>query len=413
MKQKLSTKQNALNGEDAVEKTKRATMVYVIIVALLGIAMGLSDNVFSNYFRDAFNVNALQRGLIEVPREMPGVIGVLILSGLAFLGNIKLGIIAQFLTITGLLAMGFLQPSFEVMLIYLFVASMGIHMFIPLYDGIGMSLASKNEAGKVLGRFNSVRVTFSLFAGLLVFVGFHVGFFSFTTPRIVPFILAAAILAVIIGLLIYLLRLIDDVKGKPRLVFRKAYIKFYIMAFLFGGRKQIMFVFGPWVLIELLDFGADYIALLIVAGAVVGIFLLPLVGKLIDRFGTGKILMAEAIGFLILYLGYGVISFGIVNELFAGFVVLTVAIGVNIFDRVVAHLGMVRSVYVRQIALTDEDVTPTLAAGMTLDHIVGISSALLGGFIWHNWGPWYVFIFSSVLAVGNLAIAYSISKKGV
>jgi len=417
MKQELNMNGSAQNSERSVRNnerdTKRALVVYMVIVALLGIAMGLSDNVFSNYFRDAFNVNALQRGLIEVPREMPGVIAVLILSGLAFLGNIKLGIVAQILTIVGLFAMGLLQPSFEVMLVYLFVTSLGIHMFIPLYDGIGMSLASKKEAGKALGRFNSLRVAFSLCAGLLVFWGFNVGFFSFTTPRIVPFIVAGIILMIITGLLIYLLRLTEDVKGRSRLVFRKAYLKFYVMAFLFGGRKQIMFVFGPWVLIELLGFGADYIALLIVAGAVVGIFLLPLIGKLIDKFGTGKVLMAEAIGFLLLYLGYGVISFGIVNELFAGFVVLTIAIGVNIFDRIIAHLGMVRSVYVRQIALTDEDVTPTLAAGMTLDHIVGISSALIGGFIWHNWGPWYVFVFSSVLAVGNLLIAYSISKKGI
>ena len=405
MKQENHTDHNA----------KRAIIVYMVIVALLGLAMGLSDNIYSNYFRDAFNVNAFQRGLIEVPRETPGVIGVLILSGLAFLGNIRLGIIAQILTILGLFAMAMLGPSFEVMLIFLFINSLGMHMFIPLYDGIGMSLAKKGETGKVLGRFNSMRVAFSMVAGLLVFWGFNSGFFSFTTHYIIPFIIAGFLLIVITGLLIYLLSLTKDVevKGKSKLIFRKNYLKFYVMAFLFGGRKQIMFVFGPWVLIELLDFGADYMALLMVAGAVIGIFILPLIGKLIDKFGTGKVLMAEAIGFLLIYLGYGIISFGVVGHLFTGFVVLGIAIGVNIFDRAVAHMGMVRSVYVRQIAVSDEDITPTLAVGMSLDHIVGISSALLGGFIWHNWGPWYVFIFSAVLAIGNLVVAYSISKKAV
>jgi len=412
MKQENHTDPSVRDNE---RNAKRAIVVYMVIVALLGIAMGLSDNIFSNYFRDAFNVNAFQRGLIEVPRETPGVIGVLILSGLAFLGNIRLGIIAQILTIIGIFAMGILDPSFEVMLIFLFINSLGMHMFIPLYDGIGMSLAKKSDAGKVLGRFNSVRVAFSMIAGLLVFWGFNSGFFSFTTRYIRPFIIAGVLLIIITGLLMYLLRLTKDVevKGKSKLIFRKAYIKFYIMAFLFGGRKQIMFVFGPWVLIELLDFGADYMALLMIAGAAIGIFILPLIGKLIDRFGTGKVLMAEAIGFLLIYAGYGIISFGVVGELFTGFVILGIAIGVNIFDRVVAHMGMVRSVYVRQIAISDEDITPTLAAGMSLDHIVGISSALLGGWIWHNWGPWYVFIFSAVLAIGNLVVAYSISRKTV
>ena len=392
---------------------KRAIIVYMVIVALLGLAMGLSDNIYSNYFRDAFNVNAFERGLIEVPRETPGVIGVLILSGLAFLGNIKLGIIAQMLTTLGLFAMALLDPTFEVMLIFLFINSLGMHMFIPLYDGIGMSLAAKGETGKVLGRFNSMRTGFSMLAGLLVFWGFNRGFFSFTTRYITPFIIAGILLVIVTGLLIYLLSLTKDVKGKSKLIFRKAYLKFYIMAFLFGGRKQIMFVFGPWVLIELLDFGADYMALLMVAGAIIGIFILPLIGKLIDKFGTGKVLMAEAIGFLLIYLGYGIISFGVDQQVFTGFVVLGIAIGVNIFDRVVAHMGMVRSVYVRQIATCDEDITPTLAVGMSLDHIVGISSALLGGLIWQTLGPWYVFIFSAVLAVGNLLVAYRISQQAL
>ena len=393
------------------KETKKAIWVYMVIVALLGLAMGLSDNIYSNYFRDAFGVNAFERGLIELPRESPGVLGVFVLSGLAFLGNIRLGIIAQVLTILGLVGMGVMSPDFSLMLVFLFINSTGMHLFIPLYDGIGMSLAKKKEAGVVLAKFNSVRVAFSMIAGLLVFFGFQWGFFSFTTPIITPFVIAIVLLVVVTVLLMYLSRLVEDVRGKSKLVFKKAYMKFYIMAFLFGGRKQIMFVFGPWVLIELLDFGADYMALLMVAGAVIGIFLLPRIGKLIDKFGTGKILMAEAIGFLLIYLGYGFISFGVVNHLFTGLLVLIFAVMVNIIDRAVAHMGMVRSVYVRQIAQEETDITPTLAVGMSLDHIVGITSAIIGGLIWHNLGPWFVFIFSAVLAIGNLIVAKSITKN--
>ena len=391
---------------------KRAIFVYTIIVALYGLAMGMSDNIYSNYFRDAFEVGAFARGLIEVPRETPGVISLFILSGLAFLGNIKLGIIAQILTIIGLLAMGVLNPSFEIMLIFLFINSTGMHMFLPLYDGIGMSLASVGNAGVVLGKFNSVRTAFSLLAGIIVFFGFNSGLFSFTTAIISPFVIAVVLLLIITVLLVYLLRLVDDVRGKSKLVIKKAYFKFYAMAFLFGGRKQIMFVFGPWVLIELLSFGADYMALLMVAGGFIGIFMLPFVGRLIDRFGTGKVLMAEAIGFLIIYSGYGIISFGVVGRTSAGFIIFATAIAVNILDRVVAHLGMVRSIYVRQIVHDESDITPTLAVGMALDHIVGISCALIGGWIWHNLGPWYVFMFSAVLAAGNFIVARSIVKNG-
>ena len=394
---------------------KKAIVVYMVIAALLGLALGFSDNIFSNYFRDAFNATAFQRGLIEVPRETPGVISMFVLAGFAFLGNIKLGIIAQILSIVGIFALGIMTPSFNGMLVFLFINSLGMHMFNPLYDGIGMSLAKKSEAGKMLGRLNSVRVAFSLITGLLIFWGFNSGFFSFTSNYIIPFLMAGFLQIIVVGLLIYLLYLVKDIKGKSKskLIFRKAYMKFYVMAFLFGGRKQIMFVFGPWVLIELLDFGADYMALLMVAGAMIGIFALPFIGKLIDKFGTGKVLIAEAIGFLLIYAGYGIISFGVAQQLFASFVIFGMAIGVNTLDRLVAHMGMVRSIYVRQVAVSDEDITPTLAVGMALDHVVGISCALLGGWIWHNLGPWYVFIFAAILAVGNLLVAYSISKEAV
>ena len=64
----------------------KAVWVYMAAVALSGLALGLSDSVFSNYFRDAYNIDAFQRGLIELPRESPGIISMFILSGLAFLG---------------------------------------------------------------------------------------------------------------------------------------------------------------------------------------------------------------------------------------------------------------------------------------------------------------------------------------
>jgi len=277
---------------------------------------------------------------------------------------------------------------------------------------MGMSLAKKGDFGTVMGRFNGLRIGFSMVAAIIVFFGFSRGFFSFTTPVITVFVIAGVLFTVILFLLFYLRRHTEDVKAaKSRFVLSKAYTKYYILAFLFGARKQIMYVYGPWVLIELLDFGADRMALLMIAGSAIGIFFLPAVGRWIDRIGAGKIMIIESAAFLVIYFGYGAISVGITaGALFGITSFVALAVAVNIADRMTIQFGMVRSVYMRSIAAAPEDVTPTLAVGMTIDHIVSIAIAIFSGFLWWEFGPQYVFVFAGILALANMIVAIRIKK---
>jgi len=385
----------------------------MFIVALSGLGLGLSDSIFSVYFREAFGVDAVQRGWIELPRELPGILTMFVLSGLAFLGDIRLALVAQALGIIGILALGLLSPTFAWMLPLLFIKSLGAHMFMPLYDSIGMSLAKSGGFGTIMGRFNGVRTAFGMLAAILVLVGFSTGFFSFTTPIVLPFLIAGVMFAGVFVCLLILRRYTDNTKtDKPRFVLKKIYTKYYILAMLFGARKQIMFVYGPWVLIELLGFGADNMAPIMIAGSAIGIFFLPMVGKWIDKFGTSRIMMVEAGVFILVYFGYGFISAGLNGGWLMGFAVVGVAVAVNIADRVTMYFGMVRNVYMRSIAQSPEDVTPTLATGMALDHVFSISSAIICGYLWWELGPQYVFVFAGVLAVGNLIVARSVKKEG-
>ena len=395
-------------------KRQKAVLIFMFIVAFTGLAAGLSDSVFSNYFRDAYDVDALARGWIELPRELPGVLVMFVVSGLAFLGDIRLAIISQALTIIGLMVMGMFSPPFAIMLVFLFINSLGMHMFMPLYASIGMSLAKDAKFGTIMGKIYGVRTAFAMLAAILIFVGFRLGFFSFTSPIILNFIIAGLLFTAVLVLLIFLRRYApENPPEKSRFVLKKAYTKYYLLATLFGARKQIMYVYGPWVLIELLAFDAANMSLLIIAGAAVGIFFMPMVGRWIDRFGASRIMVIEAAIFLAIYLGYGIISAGLHGGWFAGITLIVVlAVAVNIADRMTIQFGMVRTVYMRSIALTPEDVTPTLATGMALDHVLSIVSAIICGFLWFELGPQYVFVFAGVLTAFNLFIAKSIGKDG-
>jgi len=187
-----------------------------------------------------------------------------------------------------------------------------------------------------------------------------------------------------------------------------------VICALFGARKQIMYVFSPWVLIELLGFKADTMSIIGVIGSFIGIFFIPLVGKLIDRKGSRFTMMIEAGCFVAVYISYGLLSRWVGNPaaVVAGVVMFLVYVLI-ICDKMSAQFYMVRSIYLKSIAIKPEDVTPSLTAGMAIDHSLAIVGAFLCGIVWDVWGPEYVFVIAAVLSAANMIVAYGIKKDAV
>ena len=52
----------------------KAKQLFLTAIILLTVAQGLSSSVFSNYFKEVYQINSVQRGFLEIPREMPGVL---------------------------------------------------------------------------------------------------------------------------------------------------------------------------------------------------------------------------------------------------------------------------------------------------------------------------------------------------
>ena len=407
------------------DRYQRALWVYMAVLALAALGAGLSDSVLSNYFKDAYQVTALQRGLIEIPREMPGFIGVFIVSWLAFLGDLRIAILAQALMVVGLVFLGLLTPPFAVMLVFIFIHSLGGHLWYPLQDSLGLHLIRDNgSAGKLIGRFKGVNTAFGMLAGLIVFIGFRTGFFSFTAPVKTIFIFACVLFLAVLALLIILMRLMPDKNGEPlatgrrfslkgrriKLVFNRAYRYYYALAVVFGVQKQIMMVFAPWVLIDLLGKKADTLALLTMVGSFIGIFFIPALGRWVDRFGIRKMLYVDAFSFITVYVLYGILSAGFNLGFLArsGLPVLLV-FALFVIDRMSMQMGLIRSLYLRNIALKPEDIGPTLTLGQSMDHIVSITCASLGGLVWSVWGPQYVFFLAALMSLIN----YFVARKAV
>jgi hypothetical protein len=396
------------------EELDPGILIYLAIVALTGLAMGLSDAIYANYLKEVYAINAQQRGFIELPRELPGVLSILLIAALSRLGNIRMSMITQAFSIIALLVLGFFIPGYSLVLAVTFLFSFGYHMFMPLGDSIGLSLLKGKSVGLWFGKFNGVKTGFGMLAGIITFVGFKTGVFSFNTP-ISVFLAAAACFAAIIVLLIFLERLDKEPAPEkslaPGFVWRKEYTRYYLICALFGGRKQIMIVFSPWVLIELLGFRADTMSILMVIGAGIGIFFIPMVGKWIDRFGVRNVMTAEAFAFIGVYILYGFLSAGL-NSGRLTFVgpALFIIYFLYILDKMSAQFAMVRTMYMRTIAIVPSDITPSLSLGLCIDHVVSILGAFACGTVWYRFGPQYVFLIAGVLSLGNLILARGIKS---
>ena len=396
------------------EKQKKDLILFFVVIATVNLAIGFSDGLFSNYFKDVYNTDGFQRGLIEFPRELPGVIVFFLISAIAFLGDITIAMIAQGAAAFGLIVLGLVTPSFGVMLFFLFINSLGMHLYMPLNDSIAMSLSEKDQMGKRMGQVAGIRFAFLTIAGLAVFFLFRFGVFSFQSSIKWTFLVAAAFYLVALFLLIKLKRDVGQMRTKrekPKFIFRKEYRFYYMLAVVFGVQKQVMIVFGPWVLIETLGQRVDTIVLLGIIASTLGMFLMPQIGKWIDRFGVKKLLYVDALSFIFVYLCYGVLTQCFNTGLLAKVgLPLLLTCALFVIDRLSSQMGIIRTVYLKSIALSDAEVTPTLSLAMTMDHVVSILVGITGGVAWVTFGSQYIFYTVAALSFINLAVAILVKE---
>jgi len=396
------------------EKQKKDLMFFFIVIVAVNLAIGFSDGLFSNYFKEVYSVNGFQRGLIEFPRELPGVIVFFLISAVSFLGDITIAIIAEALAAFALFVLGFFTPSFGVMLVFLFISSMGTHLYMPLRDSIGMSLAEQDMLGKRMGQFAGVSFACLTVAGLAVFFLFSFGVFSFQSNTKWTFVVSAVFYVLAMLLFIKLRRDVGQTRAKRekvKFIFRKEYKYYYLLAIVFGVQKQVMLVFGPWVLIETLGQRVDTIVLLGIIASSLGMFFMPQLGKWIDRFGVKKLLYADAFSFIGVYLCYALLTQSFNNGVLAKVglpLILTCALFV--VDRLSSQMGIIRTVYLKSIALSNADVTPTLSLAMMMDHVVSILVGVAGGYLWISVGSQYIFYAVAALSLINLAVAILVKE---
>jgi predicted MFS family arabinose efflux permease len=364
----------------------------------MGMAYSLFDSIFNNFLNERFSLTGFQRSFLEFPRELPGFLVVFVSAGLWFLCSRRLGAVSMLSSMVGALLIGFISPSYAVMVFWLFFYSMGQHLFMPIAATIGMDLAKAGQDGRRLGQLNALRNVAAIAGSGLVFVGFR--FLGMTFQH--TFLLAAIGFAISAGLLFAM----QPSQPKPSGLFLKLqrpYALYYFLNVLYGSRKQLFITFAPWVLVTIFNQPTQIIAVLITIGGVIGILFQPFLGWMIDHLGERFVLVAEALLLVVVCLGYG-----FSRTIFPENIAFLIAVVCYLLDQMLMSVGMARSTYIKKIARDPGDVQPALTVAVTIDHIFSISVALLGGAIWNVLGYQYVFLMGVGIAAINFFAAMRI-----
>ncbi len=222
----------------------RELKLFAIASLSMGAAYSIMDSTFNNFLNDRFALTGFQRSFLELPRELPGLMVVFITAALWFLCSRRLGAVALVAGVVGTLLIGFVSSSYALMVIWLFIYSLGQHIFMPVAATIGMELAAEGKTGRRLGQLNAIRNLAAIFGSFVVFVGFKYLGFKFNHT----FILIAIGLG-IAGLLMFTMKRQTTQPGKTFLKMHKEYRLYYLLAVLYGSRKQLFITFAPWVLV--------------------------------------------------------------------------------------------------------------------------------------------------------------------
>jgi len=361
----------------------------------MGVVGGLFETTFNNYLAEVFDVSAEARGRIEFPREMPGFLVTLVAGALASVVLNRAGAIAMFLVAAGLVGMAFSGSSLAAVILFMVIWSTGAHLSMPVNQSITLSLSGSARSGTRLGQMGMASVAGAILGAGIIATIMRAEWLSFRGV----YVLAAGF-AVASGAMVLSMGRVER-HGKARrtaFVFKRRYILYYVLSGLFGARKQIFMTFGPWVLIRSFERESYTFANLWLIYAVLGLFARPLLGAFIDRWGEKRALVADGAVLTGVCLTYAV--GGRYGQSSAA---LYVVMAAYVVDQLALGMSMARTTYLSKIVETPEDLPGGLAAGVSIDHAVSMTTPLLGGLVWMKYGFEYVFYGAAAIAIASSA----------
>jgi len=347
--------------------------------------------MFNNFSVEVTNINGLQMGTLQSVREVPGFLSLLVIYILLFVSEHRLASLSVALLGVGVGLTG-IFPSYYVLIFTTILMSTGFHYFETVNQSLSLQYFSKLESPLVLSHFKSMSSFTSIITSgavllLLKFLSYKFVFILF------------GFLVLIISL--YTLTKNPSDKSLPlqhkKMILRKKYWLYYILTFFAGARRQIFVAFSVFLMVQKFKFSVTEIALLFILNNTITIFVAPLLGRSINRFGERKVLSLEYFSLIIIFTSYAFVQSKMI-----------VAI-LYLLDHIFFSFSLAIKTYFQKIA-DASDIAPSMAVGFTINHIAAVVIPFIGGLIWMI-DYRITFLAAAVLCIISLVFVQYIDTK--
>lgn len=368
---------------------KDQKLIFLFSTFLGAVAAGIFFSSLNNFLVDAYDMSADQRGVLETIREMPGMLLIVLLAPFSKVKEGKILFGATLVIALGIMGTASLSPDILTVTAWLFVWSVGAHMVMTIRESFCVALSEPGTRGRLFGIVRSLRSLGTILGATCIWVG--MGILGFGYEKLYW---TAALIALLSSLTILLIKEKRHTGLKrKRFVFKKKYSLFYLLAVLFGVRKQIFIVFGPWVLIRIFDQDAPAMARLILVSSVAGLFLKPYFGKLIDTLGERTVLIVDSLILLMICACYGLAETTLPQPLILPCLFTCFILDDSLFSLRSAHIT-----YLSKIVESEDELTASISTSYSIEHVVSMIAPIIAGLVWIRFGYPWVFFMSALVA---------------
>ena len=395
-------------SKESIYKKDSNLKKFVAIVLLSGLAYGLYRGVQDNYLAEIVHITEFERGIVEFFRELPGLLLIFILAAMHRFGETNLFKIGTAIMLAGILGLLFMSSSKAVVILFMVVFSTGEHVVMPIKSSMSLYFAKEHKGGTSLGVTSAIGKGGNIvgyFVVSIIFLIFaRLGFSRKDTIAFKTVFAIAAVLLVGSTLVALTMKESRQKVKRSRIYVRRKFFTFYMLEVFYGARKQIFLTFGPYVLILVYGATTTTISLLLAICSLFGMLFSPAIGRLIDRIGYKVVMVTDTLILVAVCFLYG-----FAHRLFPMHIAFYVVAVNFVLDSSISLASMASNVYVMDLSDDREELTATLTTGISVNHLISVIIALLGGYIWKVIGIEVLFTISAVLGIINSIFAATIT----
>lgn len=369
------------------------TVLLMAMAVSMQIAFAAWMIVTNNFAHEVLDFTGREIGIQQSVREIPGFLSFAAVFLLLF-GREQTWAYISLLFLGGAAAVTGWFPSFTGFLITTFISSIGFHYYETMHQSLSLQWLPKATAPATMGKILAVGSVAQLCVFGFVFIAG--AWFALSYNGIFMVTGLVTCFATMIMWAAFPVFSGKVVQNK-RLILRKRYWLYYALTFMGGARRQIFMVFAAFMMVERFGFEIHEVAALAIANGLMTMFLAPLIGKWIVRFGERTMLTVEYIGLIVVFTAYAYVP------------TWELAVGLYLLDHAFFAIAISMKTYFQKIA-DPADIAPTAGVAFTINHIAAVFIPVLFGMIWLI-NPAAVFLAGAGMAFVSLVLARMVPTR--